>query len=84
MKTLVLIGCTWDTSRPAAVENVQWRRSAVYLDAVTIGLQGRHWTIQDFEHFIFIAANRTLRQYAPTYNKVILLVPALYIVFTLI
>ena len=47
--------CTCDASWPAVVENVQWRLRAVYLDALTIGLQGRHWTIQAFEHFGFIA-----------------------------
>ena len=34
--------CTCDASRPAVVENLRWHRRAVYLDAVTIGLQGRH------------------------------------------
>ena len=34
--------CMCDASMPAAVENVQWCLRAVYLDAVTIGMQGRH------------------------------------------
>ena len=45
---------TCDASRPAAVGNVLWHWCAVYLDAVIIGLQGRHLTIQAFEHFVFI------------------------------
>ena len=34
-------------------KNARWRWRAVYLDAVTIGLQGRHWTIQAFQAFCF-------------------------------
>ena len=51
----ISFSCTCDAAMLAAVENVWWRQRAMYLDAVTIGLQGRHWTIQALEHFVFIA-----------------------------